>query len=56
VSLTHAASRRRFVFLCGIAPVLVLAALGVFRPAFLARLDDSVYDILLRSARTRGPG
>jgi CHASE2 domain-containing sensor protein len=55
VSLTHAASRRRFVFLCGIAPVLVLAVLGVFRPAFLARLDDSVYDILLRSARTRGP-
>jgi adenylate cyclase len=55
VSLTHAASRRRFVFLCGIAPVLVLAVLGVFRPAFLARLDDSVYDILLRSARTRAP-
>jgi CHASE2 domain-containing sensor protein len=55
VSLTHAASRRRFVFLCGIAPVLVLAVLGVFRPAFLARLDDSAYDILLRSARTRGP-
>jgi adenylate cyclase len=55
VSLTHAASRRRFVFLCGIAPVLVLAVFGVFRPAFLARLDDSVYDILLRSARTRAP-
>ena len=55
MSLTHAASRRRFVVLCGIAPVLVLAVLGVFRPAFLARLDDSVYDILLRSARTRGP-
>jgi CHASE2 domain-containing sensor protein len=55
VSVTHAASRRRFVFLCGIAPVLILAVLGVFRPAFLARLDDSVYDILLRSARTRGP-
>ena len=51
-----AASRRRFVFLCGIAPVLVLAVLGVFRPAFLGRLDDSVYDILLRSARTREPG
>jgi adenylate cyclase len=30
--------------------------LGVFRPAFLARLDDSVYDVLLRSTRTRGPG
>jgi CHASE2 domain-containing sensor protein len=56
VSSAHAAPRRRFVFLCGLVPVLVVAALGVFRPAFLARLDDSVYDILLRSARTRGPG
>ena len=37
-------------------PVLIVAVLGVFRPAFLARLDDSVYDILLRSARTPGPG
>jgi len=30
--------------------------LGVFRPTFLARLDDSVYDMLLRSTRTKGPG
>jgi adenylate cyclase len=30
--------------------------LGVFRPTFLARLDASVYDILLRSTRTKGPG
>lgn len=49
-------SRRRFVFLSGIVPVLVLAVLAVFRPASLARLDDAVYDILLRSARTPGPG
>jgi adenylate cyclase len=35
--------------------VLVTAVLAVFRPAFLARLDDSVYDILLRSTRTKGP-
>ena len=48
-------SRRRFLFLSGIAPVLVIAVLVVFRPASLARLDDAVYDILLRSARTPGP-
>ncbi|OLC42474.1 MAG: hypothetical protein AUH75_04455 [Gemmatimonadetes bacterium 13_1_40CM_4_65_7] len=44
------------VFLCGVVPVLVTAVLGVFRPTLLARLDDSVYDILLRSTRTKGPG
>jgi adenylate cyclase len=56
VSSPSAAPRRRFIFLCGMAPVLVIAVLGVFRPSFLARLDDSAYDVLLRSARTRGPG
>ena len=35
--------------------MLLTAVLAVFRPAPLARLDDSVYDILLRSARTRTP-
>ncbi|OLC50304.1 MAG: hypothetical protein AUH43_05360 [Acidobacteria bacterium 13_1_40CM_65_14] len=44
------------IFLCGVVPVLVTAVLGVFRPTLLARLDDSVYDILLRSTRTKGPG
>jgi CHASE2 domain-containing sensor protein len=52
----HGAPRHRLIFLCGAVPVLVIAVLGVFRPAFLARLDDSVYDTLLRSARTKGPG
>src|SRR3979490_2467319 len=52
----HGARRRRLVFLCGVVPVLVTAVLGVFRPAFLTPLDDSVYDILLRSTRTKGPG
>jgi CHASE2 domain-containing sensor protein len=55
VPLLQSASRRRFVFLTGIVPVLVIGVLAVFRPAFLARLDDSVYDVLLRSARTRVP-
>ena len=52
----HGAPRRRLVFLCGVVPVLVTAVLAISRPAFLARLDDSVYDILLRSTRTKGPG
>ena len=52
----HGAPRRRLIFLCGVVPVLVTAVLGVFRPTFLARLDDSVYDLMLRSTRTKGPG
>jgi len=57
VPRVHGASRRRrLVFLCGVVPVLVTALLGALRPAFLARLDDSVYDILLRSTRTKAPG
>ena len=48
-------SRRRFVFLCGIAPVLIVALLGLFRPAFLAPIGNSAYDLLLRSAPTRAP-
>ncbi|PYR33048.1 MAG: hypothetical protein DMF92_00105, partial [Acidobacteria bacterium] len=52
----HGAPRRRLILLCGVVPVLVTAVLGVFRPTFLARLDDSVYDLMLRSTRTKGPG
>ena len=51
----HGAPRRRLVFLCGVVPVLAAAVLGVLRPTSLARLDDSVYDILLRSTPTKGP-
>jgi len=49
------ATRRRLVFLCGVVPVLVTAVLALYRPAFLAGLDNAVYDILLRSARTKPP-
>jgi HD-GYP domain-containing protein (c-di-GMP phosphodiesterase class II) len=57
VPRAHGASRRRrLVFLCGVVPVLVTALLGTLRPTFLARFDDSVYDILLRSTRTKAPG
>src|SRR5439155_20602449 len=54
VSSAHS-PRRALVFLSGLVPVLLTMALVVFRPAFLARLDDSAYDIVMRSARTRGP-
>ena len=51
----NGAPRRRLIFLCGVAPVVVTALLAVYRPAFLVRLDDSTYDIVLRSAPTRAP-
>jgi len=44
------------VFFCGLVPVLLTTGLVVLRPAFLGRLDDSVYDVVLRSARTSAPG
>src|ERR1700730_17390774 len=49
-------TRRRLVFLCGLVPVLLTAVLAVYRPAFLARLDDTVYDVLMRSATAPPPG
>jgi adenylate cyclase len=50
------APRRPFIFLCGLVPVVLVAVLAVVRPAPLSRLDNSVYDTILRSARTSGPG
>src|SRR5689334_393695 len=50
------ATRRRLVLLCGVAPVLATALLAVYRPAFLPRLDDAVYDAVMRSAPTDPPG
>jgi adenylate cyclase len=43
------------VFLCGVVPVLLIALLAIQRPALLARIDDSVYDVVLRSIPTRPP-
>jgi HD-GYP domain-containing protein (c-di-GMP phosphodiesterase class II) len=50
------ASRRRLVFLCGVIPVLITAVLAVYRPWFLPRLDDTVYDAVMRSAVPQPPG
>ena len=51
----HRAPRRLLILLCGLVPLLAVTTLVVLRPAFLARLDDSVYDIVLRSAPTTAP-
>jgi adenylate cyclase len=48
--------RRRLLFICGLVPVLLTAVLTVCRPASLGRLDDTVYDIVLRSSRPHPPG
>ena len=44
------------MFLCGALAVIVAAAFAVSPPAFLARLDNAAYDILIRSVRTTPPG
>jgi CHASE2 domain-containing sensor protein len=56
VDRAHPSSRRGLVFLCGVIPVIVTAVVTLSRPAFIARLDDSTYDMALRSARPTGPG
>jgi CHASE2 domain-containing sensor protein len=53
---TDAATRRGRVFLCGIVPVIVTAILAVYRPAFFPRLDDSIYDTVMRSGSIQSPG
>jgi adenylate cyclase len=55
VTSAHRAPRRLLILLCGLVPLLAVTTLVVLRPASLARLDDSVYDIVLRSAPTTAP-
>jgi adenylate cyclase len=51
-----ARTRRRLVLLSGLIPILLVAILGLYRPAPFARLDNAVYDVMLRSAAVRPPG
>lgn len=51
-----ARTRRRLVLLCGLIPILFVAVLALYRPGVLGRLDNAVYDVLLRSAPLRPPG
>jgi len=50
-----AARNRRFIFLSGVLPTLLLAVLALYRPASIARLDNAIYDQTLRSAGTKPP-
>ena len=47
--------RRRFIVLSGLAPILITAALSLYHPPFFSRLDDAVYDTVVRSSSTRMP-
>jgi CHASE2 domain-containing sensor protein len=49
-------ARRGHVFVCGLVPVLITAVLAIYRPAFFPRLDDTVYDTVMRSGRIEPPG
>jgi HD-GYP domain-containing protein (c-di-GMP phosphodiesterase class II) len=51
-----AARRGRIVFLSGLVPVALTAIFAVYRPAFIPRLDDSVYDVVMRSSIIQPPG
>ena len=50
------ARRGRIVFLSGLVPVALTAIFAVYRPAFIPRLDDSVYDVVMRSSSIQPPG
>jgi len=47
--------RRLLILLAGLLPTIVVALLSLYRPHFLANLEYSVYDRLLRAAPTRPP-
>ncbi len=47
---------RHLLFLCDLLPTLVMAVLSLYRPSFLANVENSMYDTLVRSVRTRPPG
>jgi len=55
VSKPTGASHRRRVILWGLVPVLLAAALVLYRPSLMNRFDNSTYDWLVRSAPTRPP-
>ena len=50
------ASRRGRVLLSGLVPVILTAILAIYRPGFFPRLDDSVYDMIMRSGTIQPPG
>jgi CHASE2 domain-containing sensor protein len=55
VSRPRGSSRRRLIILSGALPVVLASILVLYRPPLLGRLDDSTYDLLLRSAQATPP-
>ena len=55
MSKPRGSSRRRLVVLSGMLPVVLAAVLVLYRPSLMGRLDDSTYDLLLRSAPATPP-
>jgi adenylate cyclase len=47
------AGSRRSILFCGAIPALIVAILTLYRPSFIVRLDDAVYDHTLRWAGTK---
>jgi adenylate cyclase len=52
---TRRASHRRLIVFSGVLPIVIATVLVAYRPSLLNRFDDSTYDLLLRSARTKPP-
>jgi adenylate cyclase len=38
------------VLLCGLFPTLIVSVIALYRPSLFARLDNAVYDVMVRSA------
>jgi CHASE2 domain-containing sensor protein len=48
-------SPRRRLILSGVVPVLFAALAAIYRPPLFARLDETAYDVVLRSSAARKP-
>ena len=48
-------SRRRLFVLSAVVPVIFALVVAVYRPPFFTRLDDAMYDAVVRSTPTRKP-
>src|SRR4051812_40462845 len=51
----RASPHRRVIFLTGVVPVLVTAALAIFRPPLFSRVDDAAYDMVVRTSDIPAP-
>ena len=55
MSRPRGSPRRRLIILSGALPVVLASVLVLYRPSLVGRLDDSTYDLLLRSAQATRP-